>query len=172
MDPTTRWRRAAAPLVITTGSIVALLVMQLAGWRHQPSGERGAIESADGRAHGEPEPPAGDATRAALGGVGPGVTVGPFVVRTVSEPVRGAILIRTKEGAVYEVRIASEERPPPARAGRFGVYYRRMRVGASYPPEDLVAGAQAIAKSIERGLAYAPMPEGIEALPADPDQAL
>jgi hypothetical protein len=160
-----RWAIAAG--VLGVAAVIALVIVR----REQPRVPVSDAQDAGRVAEPTPaEPPATAAARAALGGLGPGDPVGGFVVVSVSDPVRGALVIRTREGPVFEVRLVSEDQPPPASARGVGVYYRNMRIGSSYPPEDLEKAAQAIAARIDS--AAAPIPAGLTALLPDPGQPL
>lgn len=119
--------------------------------------------------------PASAETTAALGGLAPGTVLGSFVVTSVSEPTAGAIVIRTKPDATFEVRLASDDPPPPARTGAYAVYYREPRglaKGAAAGNEALVEAAQAIAKRISTAPAGTPVVPGLAVLPPKPGISL
>ena len=101
------------------------------------------------------ETPASDETRAGLGGLAVGDTLGPLVVSALFEPRAGAVRIhvRAQRGtARFEVRLASPGVHAPASSGRYAVYYRLP--DDPIPSEELVAGAQAIADALGRAGAH------------------
>jgi hypothetical protein len=111
-------------------------------------------------------------TTAALGGIAPGTVAGAFVVASVSEPAGGAIAIvaQGKEGAAtFEVRLAGGDASPPGRAGAYAVYYRHA---PAIRPEDLAAGAAAIAERIASAPPGLSVPKGLLPLPAAGGQPL
>jgi hypothetical protein len=113
------------------------------------------------------ERPASGATMAALGGLTVGARIGELVVSGLTEPVGGAILVHTEQGITFEVRLASDEPPPPARAGAYAVFYRKPREGSGSPPtEKLVRSAQAIADRIAGSSGAGPTPPGLTTIGA------
>jgi hypothetical protein len=156
------------------GAIVVLAVLVVAALAARAvvvNSDTGTPAGAASGGGAKEDPKAGPATIAAMGGIGPGTQVGRFNVESVTEPVRGGILIRTKEGAVFEVRLLTTDPPPPASAGRYSVYYRRPRKDVDVSEDALVAGAQAIAAKIGAA-ADAPTPSGLMDLPKPKGQAL
>jgi hypothetical protein len=141
-----RTRRRAA---IGTALLASLAILVVVGV--QSGSQRTARARADAAL-----PKAQAATLHALGDLAPGMALGPYQVREVSEPVEGAVLVRASSlsGEVtYEVRPFSDRPLPAARTTLYAVYYRGTDGGA-----DVLAGAGALAAVLERASATAPLP--------------
>jgi len=130
--------------LVTFGAAVTLVAILL-----------GPRRSSRARAE-APAPSAVPATLHALGDLAPGMTLGPYVVRGVSEPTSGAVLVRASSSAgdvTYEVRLLSDRPLPPARTGKYSIYYRGTDGGA-----DILAGATALAAILEKAPDAPPLP--------------
>ena len=102
--------------------------------------------------HAVEEVPASAGTRAALGGLEPGLLIGSFLIESVTGPSDGSVLVHARSSsgdvATFEVRLLSSRPAPPAHSGAYAVYYRSPEGNGSARP--LVEGAQAIADRIAR----------------------
>ena len=145
-------RRVALATALVVGAILATLVVVGSGSRRST------------RAHADAAlPPAQPATLHALGDLVPGMAMGPYRVKDVSDPVDGAVFVHvTSSGAevTYEVRLLSERPLPAAKTEKYAVYYRGTDGGA-----DVLAGATAVAAALERAPKDTPPLSGLTQYP-------
>jgi hypothetical protein len=114
------------------------------------------------------ERPASPDTLAALGRLAPGEKLGVYVIQSISEPFRGAILIRVhnrESSVVFELRrYAGGAAPPAAFSGDLAIYYRRPHRG--YSAEEITAVANALAARLEGSDAASSPPASLQPLPS------
>jgi hypothetical protein len=115
-----------------------------------------------------PEQDAGRDTRAFLGGLEPGATLGELIVDSMTEPVDGAVIVRARSPsgarATLEVRLSSATPPPPAESGRYAIYYRNPEDAVSR--EALVEAARALAARMDEAEPGVRSPPGLTPYPA------
>jgi hypothetical protein len=138
-------RRAAIGTVLVVCAVALGVVVLQSGASRSPRAHAGAAA-----------PSARPATLHALGDLAPGMALGPYQVRDVSEPIDGAVLVRATSPTgeiIFEVRLLSDRPLPAAKTGTYAVYYRGTDGGA-----DVLAGAAALATALERAAKSAPLP--------------
>jgi|HubBroStandDraft_2_1064218.scaffolds.fasta_scaffold241347_2 hypothetical protein len=139
-----RRRAVLGTVLVACAAAVAVVVLQ-SGASRSPRARAGAAA-----------PPAQPATLHALGDLAPGMALGPYQVRDVSEPIDGAVLVRATSPTgetTFEVRLLSDRPLPAAKTGTYAIYYRGTDGGA-----DVLAGAAALAAALERAPKSAPLP--------------
>jgi hypothetical protein len=103
--------------------------------------------------------PAKPSTLEALGDIAEGMPLGSFQISAITEPTEGAILVQAvspTSKVTYEVRVASDAPLPAAKGGRYAVYYRASEGGS-----EVMAGAVALGRLLERAPSNVPLPPGL-----------